>query len=826
VHTKISNMKKVLLLLFFLPLLSAKAQLFTPFGNANGGVFCIKTDTTTNDLYIGGNFTKVVDGLYNIINIAKYNGSTWSNFDGGGNIGGPILAIEMYKGKPYIAGQSGSIDYWSGTRWETTPGSFSGFVRRFAVYDGELYAGGDFEYANGQAVHHLARWDGTSWKTVNGGLNGDVYALFVSGSKLYVGGDFTKAGDSTVAHGIAVWDGTSWSALGKGLTTGYIRSITSYRGNIYAGGSFTTGDSVPAAGFAKWDGNSWLGIGSGVNVSVWETIFNMTVLDDELYLDGNFDSINGMPASNIAKYDGKTWSTFGKGLTDGGSYTGGGGMDACKSNLYIGGAFKKADTLTVSNIVRLIPKPSKEKEILTYGFYSVNPVAIGVISDSVISVTVPYRTDVTALVSTFTNSTGSTIEVNGVPQISGSTPNNFTNPVIYKLTAQDLSVKYYKVIVTVAPNYIWDWYKQNSGVSNTLTSVFFVDDNNGWTVGTAGTILHTTNGGDTWTSQKSGVTQTLLSVKFTSPAEGWIVGMDELILHTTDAGATWKASFATQGLPYTSVSFVNTQEGWIGGRWGKVMHTADGGVTWTDQQSGFDTQIASIYFKDANHGWAVGDDASNVAIKTNNGGKTWTLSYVGITCPLHCVYFVDTLLGYVAGKFNWGSSDGGEEYGGMNAPPYMNGIQFLDRNVGYCVGDTGRIAYTTDMGITWNMLASGTTKGLNAIHINPSIIAWTVGANGTILKNQPGKIITTVDEHPANCLTTYPNPSNGQFTVEMGKAARGQFTVYNLLGEKIYQFEISNPKLEIDLSDQPNGIYFIHVKADQDTSTQKITIRK
>jgi len=642
----------------------------------------------------------------------------------------------------------------------------------------------------------------------------------------YVGGEFTKAGDSTVANRIATWDGTSWSTFGTGLD-GYVRTITPYKGNLYAGGGFTAAGGVPAAGIAKWDGNSWSAAGTGINVKAYESIFNFKVFDDELYTIGGFDSINGMPANNIVKYDGTSWSAFGKGFTGAVSSNSYGlGLDVYKSNIYIGGYFKKADTLTANNIVKLIPKPSKEKDILSYSFPTI-PGATGVISDSTISVTVPYGTDVTALAAAFTNSIGSTLTVAGVLQVYWTTVHNFTTPIIYKVTAQDLSVKNYKVTVTVAPNYIWTWYKQNSGVSNTLASVYFVDDNNGWTVGSAGTILHTTNGGDVWTPQKSGVTQTLYCVKFTSPTEGWVVGMDELILHTTDAGATWTASFATSGLPYTSVSFVNPMEGWISGRWGKVMHTADGGVTWTDQHTGFDTQIASIFFKDVNHGWAVGDDASDVAIKTDNGGVTWTLSYVGITCPLHCVYFVDDSLGFVAGKFNWASGDGGEEYGGLNAPPYMNGIQFIDRNVGYCVGDTGRIAYTTDQGVTWDKLASGTTKGLYSIHINPSVIAWSVGANGTILKNQPGTI-TTVPEIKTSYFITYPNPSNGKFTVqvESGKVSKGIVSVYNVLGEKIYHSEISSLKSEIDLSNQPDGVYLIGVKTEQGEAVQRITIHK
>ncbi len=39
------------------------------------------------------------------------------------------------------------------------------------------------------------------------------------------------------------------------------------------------------------------------------------------------------------------------------------------------------------------------------------------------------------------------------------------------------------------------WNLQNSNTNNTLSDIFFIDNNNGWAVGANGTILHTINGG-------------------------------------------------------------------------------------------------------------------------------------------------------------------------------------------------------------------------------------------------------------------------------------------------------------------------------------------
>ncbi|WP_459923212.1 hypothetical protein [Desulfatiferula olefinivorans] len=91
------------------------------------------------------------------------------------------------------------------------------------------------------------------------------------------------------------------------------------------------------------------------------------------------------------------------------------------------------------------------KKITAFGFAA--PLATGVISEAAktISVSVPFGTDVTALVAVFTT-TGVEATVGGLDQESGVTANDFTAPVVYTVTAEDDSTVDYTVTVTVAPN--------------------------------------------------------------------------------------------------------------------------------------------------------------------------------------------------------------------------------------------------------------------------------------------------------------------------------------------------------------------------------------
>ena len=90
---------------------------------------------------------------------------------------------------------------------------------------------------------------------------------------------------------------------------------------------------------------------------------------------------------------------------------------------------------------------SAAKAITAFSFQGLTPPVIGVINGAAhtIALTVPPATDLRALVATFTT-TGASVTVGGTPQVSGTTANDFTNPVTYKVTADDASTQDYNVV--------------------------------------------------------------------------------------------------------------------------------------------------------------------------------------------------------------------------------------------------------------------------------------------------------------------------------------------------------------------------------------------
>lgn len=164
------------------------------------------------------------------------------------------------------------------------------------------------------------------------------------------------------------------------------------------------------------------------------------------------------------------------------------------------------------------------------------------------------------------------------------------------------------------------WLQLTTDTDEDFFSVYFINANEGWAVGTVDTsavILHTTNGGTNWTRQNSGLLEQLFSVFFINNTTGWAVGAAGSIIATTDGGNTWVQQ--TSGVMHDlfDVSFISAQDGWIAGANGTILKTTDGGTTWTLEVSGTTRDLRSIIMKNDTLGWVCGDNGT-ISVYGNN----------------------------------------------------------------------------------------------------------------------------------------------------------------------------------------------------------------
>lgn len=91
----------------------------------------------------------------------------------------------------------------------------------------------------------------------------------------------------------------------------------------------------------------------------------------------------------------------------------------------------------------------------------------------------------------------------------------------------------------------------------------------------------------------------------------------------------------------------------------------------------------------------------------------------------------------------------------------------------------------------------------------------------------------TISVSKTDASHIYPNPSGGSFNLknyEFENLKMKSVDICNVLGEKIYHidnFQINtSSNFQIDLSNQPDGIYYISIVTEQGTQNQKLIIKK
>jgi len=275
----------------------------------------------------------------------------WSQFKRGGKVTTVSFTVDV-----------ASVDYlaaWSGADWSQLGGRGSagpdGTVRALAGRGAELFAGGDFQTAGGEAARGVARWDGRRWRALASGVDGSVRAVAIAGSDVYVGGEFTTAG-GVEAKAIARWDGRAWSALGTGMagSRDAVRPTAVYalavRGkDVFVGGRFITAGGVEANGVARWDGTRFTALAGGVKSGDYDgVVWALAVFRGEIYVGGQFLTAGNVAARNIARWDGSRFHAVGDGVAGGLERVS--ALAAGGSRLFVGGDFTVAGDLSVGQL--------------------------------------------------------------------------------------------------------------------------------------------------------------------------------------------------------------------------------------------------------------------------------------------------------------------------------------------------------------------------------------------------------------------------------------------------------------------------------------------
>jgi photosystem II stability/assembly factor-like uncharacterized protein len=391
------------------------------------------------------------------------------------------------------------------------------------------------------------------------------------------------------------------------------------------------------------------------------------------------------------------------------------------------------------------------------------------------------------------------------------------------------------------------WVQINTGHSNYINDVYFINNLTGWTCDASGKIYKSTNGGINFVQVYS-AGGSPSSIHFYDSQTGFAVGISTSCVKTTNGGTSWTilsppaggelntvyvndplnifaaGSYLTQqamffspdaGSSWTRTYFGANNSGSI---WGLcrsqfyfyasgtngLILRSNGPTAWIVRLSNTTNHLWSIDFGDNNSGWAVGN--SGTICKTTNLGDIWAIQNSGVSTTLYDVYFINA-------------------------------------NKGWIVGTSGLILHTSNGGTNWLMQQSGVAQDLANIYFTDSVTGWACGAGGTLLKTTNGGItfLTPISSEIPNQFSlsqNYPNPFNPATKIRFdipsnvkGETSNVRMIIYDVLGREaaVLVNESLKPgtyEVEWNASNYPSGIYYYKLAVGDYNETKKMVLIK
>jgi photosystem II stability/assembly factor-like uncharacterized protein len=314
----------------------------------------------------------------------------------------------------------------------------------------------------------------------------------------------------------------------------------------------------------------------------------------------------------------------------------------------------------------------------------------------------------------------------------------------------------------------YSWELTPTGSTARLRGLSVVSERVVWTSGSVGTVLRTTNGGQTWQSVGPPGTETLQfrDIEAFDSQTAVILsigtGTDSRIYRTSDGGQTWQLVF-TNAEPtafYDCMTFFDRERGLalsdpVNGRF-RILGTEDGGRSWqivdADMPPALPAEFAfaasgqCITSYGGEHAWfATGGDAIARVFRSDNGGETWKVANTpvrsGPSAGIFALAFRDTRHGLaVGGDFLTPtaspdafalSDDGGRHWRLVSDAPdeYRSGAHWVTDRTAIAVGPSGSDV-STNRGRLWERFDDGSFDTVDCARG----ACWASGEQGRVAK--------------------------------------------------------------------------------------------
>jgi photosystem II stability/assembly factor-like uncharacterized protein len=389
------------------------------------------------------------------------------------------------------------------------------------------------------------------------------------------------------------------------------------------------------------------------------------------------------------------------------------------------------------------------------------------------------------------------------------------------------------------------WVQENSGTTQQLADLSFPCKDTVFVFAGGGVgPLRSVNGGSTWQPLQVPINGFF---GFYSSRIGQIANYnDGICYYTTDGGQNWLPSNDSNQL-VTIVVPVTRDTAFIIGDY--ISRTTNGGKSWTltPKRPNFN-RFQSAAFFDSKHGICVGNtqpgplpahhELTAGCFTTANGGETWEQQYVGSPLGLEGSTFVGRdvvvacgVLGVVYRSsdrgITWVRVDSGSTHAlyGMSS----HGVTIL------AAGEMGVIRASSDGGASWYTQHSGITSDLSDVRMFDDLVALACGDVGVILKTTNGGTDWVQISPPSSqsiSVLSFQDPEtpNVEIVYDLPQPQNVTAIVYNLMGKQIATLangELQQPgkqRLKFHGNAVPSGTYLYTITTNRFHTSGKFEI--
>lgn len=367
----------------------------------------------------------------------------------------------------------------------------------------------------------------------------------------------------------------------------------------------------------------------------------------------------------------------------------------------------------------------------------------------------------------------------------------------------------------------------NTATSEEIADIDFENARYGCAIFKNGNCLITADSGKTWNIAYTNSINVKLNSLHLFNNAWYIATSNGSYLKSTNKGVNWLPITFNNYEGLNDIIFTSQNNGYAIGNNGKIFKF--NGSIWQVQNSGTLSSLNKITSKN-NTRIIVGNNSTILKLQNN----IWSPVNAPVNVNFNSVCFKDSMIGFIASDhgFILKSTDAGVTWNVAlsGADVHFKNL-WVEHDTVWAVANEGIIYTSLNDGLTWNRYNIGEMSNLNSIsYVNKT--GFIVGENGLLRKFNNPVFVPVVDQtkdiNANSTLHYFPNPTNNVVNIEFKNQDPNNILikVIDIQGRLVAEKETINLNnsgyYTLDLSAEPEGIYFITIIANSNYQSFKI----